>query len=298
MSSPQLVLEPTAAEGRDLFPSAIQARDMTASPEMRPVWRRRRSAQAEAMLNPARAPGWPSPMGFWLEDLADRSSTIPAGSHQIQILPPGTETTAGHEIAGTPRTGRIGRPVQTVRMKGMDGELVLTIGDQTAQVVASPATWNVLSEPVLLAICQYWRFQALDTEIDRLTVEAEGDLNHAAMAVPASLWDRKRLLAHARSVRALLLDLPHFEGPITDPLPYLSTERAVASYRLLVEKLHLDEWCEAIDDRAEAVEDAYASVTEKLNEFRNFAVGSTLEIAIIAILVVDLFVNLANYFVE
>ncbi len=151
---------------------------------------------------------------------------------------------------------------------------------------------------MLLAICQYWRFQALDREIDRLTIEAEGDLDHASMAVPASLWDRKRLLSHARAMRALMLDLPHFEGSITDARSYLSTERAVASYRMLAERLHLEEWCESIDDRAEAIEDAYGSVTEKLCEFRNFAVGSTLEIIIVVILVVDLIVNLCHFFIE
>ena len=173
---------------------------------------------------------------------------------------------------------------------------MLTLGPAAANVVASHATWDALSEPVLLAACVYWRLQELDGQLDRLTVEAENDLSHATMAVPASLWNRKRLLGRAREIRALMIDLPHFEGPLTDPYPYLSSDRSVQTFRALVEKLHLDEWGESIDDRAEAVEDTYASVTEKLNEFRNFAIGSILEVAIIVILLAEVLIHAHDAF--
>ena len=232
---------------------------------------------------------WLSPMGYRLGTLAE-GQYASVGARILHVLTP-EDDAIDPPIEVAPTLGRLGRPPQTIRLKGPDGELVLTIGRSAARIVASAATWGAMSEPVLLAACLYWRFQAIDAEIDRLTVEAEGDLSHAAMAVPSSLRNRKRLLGNARAVRAVMIDLPHFSGPLTDPYPYLSSERSVQTFRSLAEKLHVEEWGESIDDRVEAVEDTYASVTEKLNEFRNFAIGSALEIAIIVILLVDLVIR-------
>jgi hypothetical protein len=218
---------------------------------------------------------------------------------QLRVYNPGTEPPALATDA-TAAGGRE-RPPQTVRIKAggpAEGELVLTVASRWAQVGASEAAWTALAEPILLAVCQYWRFGVLDAQLDRLAEYAERDIGHAAMAVPASLWQRPRLLENAREVRALLLDLPHFEEPLTDPYPFCTSERSVQTYRQLAEKLHLEAWAEAIDHRVEAVEDVYAAVTEKLCEYRNFAWGATLEVTIIVILLADLLVNLLAVFSE
>ena len=159
-----------------------------------------------------------------------------SGRNEIRLVALGD---AAFDAAPSERspTGQLVRPLQTARLKGPDGELVLTIDGGLARVVASDATWEAMSEPVLLVVCLHWRFQAIDAEIDRLTAHAEGDIPHAvAMAIVASLRDRRRLLRHARDIRAVMIDLPHFAGPLTDPLPYLSTERAVGPFRSLAEE--------------------------------------------------------------
>lgn len=293
MNSPQLVLDPGTALKRPRNPTLIQAVDLTSTPAKRAMWRRWRSVPDGVAAEPttSQATGWPSPMGYWLAFMSSRDSATASGARVIHVCAPGEDAAVDLVPEATATPGRLGRPPQTIRLKGPDGELVLTIDSTAAKVVASAATWDAMSEPVLLAACMYWRFQAIDAEIDRLTIEAEGDLSHATMAVPASLWNRKRLLGHARAVRAVMIDLPHFEGPLTDPYPYLSGERAVQTFRSLAEKLHFEGWGESIDDRAEAVEDTYASVTEKLNEFRNFAVGSILEVTIIVILLAELVIR-------
>ena len=108
------------------------------------------------------------------------------------------------------------------------------------------------------------------------------------MPGPSTLRARRRLEATAREVRALLVDLPHFEGPLTDPLMYCSSERSAQTYATLAEKLRLEEWCELIDEKAEAVEDTYEALTEKLFEYKNFAAEALLEILIVAILLAEL----------
>jgi hypothetical protein len=273
-----------------VIPRVIEAVDLTGSPESRRLWRRRRGVAPAAA-----AAGRPSPMGFLLTERREPGGL--ASPWQVRLFVPGTEPAAPDALRSEPGT----RPAQTVRIKGAaasEGDLVLTIGPEGAQVVAPVATWNALAEPVMLAVCQYWRFRALDEQLDQLAERAEGDVGHAAMSVPRSLWQRRRLLHNAREVRTLLLDLPHFQEPLTDPYPFCTSERSVQTYRSLAEKLHLEEWAEAIDDRVEAVEDNYASVTEKLCEYRNFAWGATLEILIIVILLAELGMQIVNYLSE
>jgi hypothetical protein len=285
MNSAEVVLDPAPSATHANAPAIIRATDLIGARAERSAWRRGRSS-GDPRSSATVPSGWISPMGYRLAQVGEAGYLHP-GANEIHIVAPGDPAAdSGPAEKSTP--GRLGRPPQTVRLKGPDGELVLTIDGGRARVIASATTWEAMSEPVVLAVCLHWRLQAIDAEIDRLTVHAEGDIPHAAMSVVASLWNRKRLLRHARDVRAVMIDLPHFEGPLTDPLPYLSTERAAPTFRALAEKLHLEEWGEAIDDRAEAVEDIYASVTEKLNEFRNFAVGSTLEILIVVILLAEL----------
>jgi hypothetical protein len=266
------------------LPRPIQAIDLVGRPEHRALWR---SAGAATLP----APGLPgggqaSPLGYWLAGLPEGASPSP-GAPVISFRSP-TEPPAPPADSG-PGPGR--RPPLTVRVKPThtgDGDLILVLSPTSAQVHATPAAWQAVAEPVLLAICQYWRFAAVDAELDRLTALAHGDIGHAAMPGLSSLRDRRRLADVARDVRALLVDLPHFEGPLTDPLPYLSTERAGQTFETLAEKLHLEEWCELIDERAEAVEDTYEAVTEKLFEYKNFAAEALLEVLIVVILLAEL----------
>ena len=260
----------------------LQVLDLAGRPDQRSLWRFGGPAEAP----PADLPraGWASPLGFWLTPVEERSPRAPGG-RLIAFHPP-TSPPSPPPAQGVGR-----RPTLTARLKAThtgDGDLILVIGAGFAHVHATAAAWEAAAEPVLLAICLYWRFAEVDAELDRLTALAHGDLGHAAMPGAASLRGGRRLVETAREVRALLVDLPHFEGPLTDPLPYVSSERAAQAFETLAEKLRLEPWCELIDERAEAVEDTYEAVTEKLFEYRNFAVEAALEAVIIVILVAEL----------
>jgi len=269
----------------------IQAIDLTTRPEYRSLWRARNAASSGT----GSATGLPhgghaSPMGFWLAGGADPSAA-PADGLRITVRAPSDAPASAPEPSATQTFGTGSRPPQTVRLKAVnsgEGDLFLTVSPAAAQVVASEAAWRTHAESVLLAVCQYWRFCAVDVQIDRLTELAHGDIDPATMPGPAALRARQRLTENARAVRELLVDLPHFEGPLTDPLAFCTSERSAQVFESLVEKLQLEEWCEAIDERTEAIEDTYEAVTEKLFEYRNFAWEALLETIIVVILIAEL----------
>jgi hypothetical protein len=266
--------------------TTLQVIDLTVRPEHRGLWRSRPAAGGE----PAGLPsgGFASPLGFWLAPTPDLATT-PAGTRTIRFRSPAA--TEGTPPPPPAPPGWRGRPPRVVRVKPAhtgDGDLFLAIGPDSAQVTATPAAWQSMAEPVLLATCLYWRFAAMDAEVDRLTESAHDDLDHATMPGPSTLRDRRLLESRARDVRALMLDLPHFEGPLTDPAPYCSSERAAQAFETLAEKLGLEEWCELIDERTEAIEDAYEALSEKLFEYRNFAWEAILEVLIVILLLAEL----------
>jgi len=260
----------------------LHALDLTTNPAHRGLWR---GAGAPTPDAGARAAGLPaegaaSPLGFWL---TTEGEGVDPAAPRILFQAPGPVPLEG------PKRGR--RPPQTVKLRSPipgDGELTLTLGPDAAQIACTPGAWATLEEPVVLACCQYWRFLAIDAEIDRLTESAKLDLRHATMPGLRTLRDGGRLTVDAHAVRVLMLDLPYFEGTLTDPYPYCTTERAAVAFEALAEKLRLEEWCELIDERAEAIEDAYESASEKLFEFKNFAWEAALEIGIIVILLAEL----------
>jgi hypothetical protein len=306
----KLHIAPTTTDGdlAALFErKTVQAIDLWPDPAHRPLWKSERGGgDAAAGARPVRPPGagpcegYASPMGYWLTPPALPTPLSPGGL-TITFHAPGED--AGPVPAALGRSPHgphaCARPVQTVRVKSPsagDGDITLTIGPGGARVTATPAAWKALAEPVLLAACQYWRFAALDAEIARLTELAHGDLDHSNMPGPSTLRAHRRVVEAARDVRALMLDLPHFEGPLTDPFRYASSERSAQVFENLAEKLRLEEWCELIDERAEAIEDAYEALTEKLFEYKNFAWEAVLEGLIILILLGELALGLYEAF--
>ena len=233
-------------------------------------------------------------MGFWLT-VADEAALAPSDRYTIRFEEYNAPAPEPRPLpAGTSR-----RPEQTVRLKSphvSDGELILRIGPAGARIVTSEAAWKTLSEPVLLAIGLYWRFQAIEETLDRLTESARGDLGHATMPGLATLKEQDRLNDLARSIRALVVDLPHFQGPLTDAFPYCSTELSAQTFEALAEKLHFEEWSERIDERAEAVEDTYEVIGEKLLEFKNFMWEAILEVLIVVILLAEIVLTLYEMF--
>jgi hypothetical protein len=228
-------------------------------------------------------------MGFWLAEVADPADAPDGPTIELILGPPPASATTPDD--GFPAGGSRRRPAQTARLKApnnTDGDLLLILGPRGARIFASPGAWAALAEPVLLAACQYWRFLAVEAQLDRLTEQSRADLPHATMPGVDSLRRARRLAKRGEAVRALIVDLAHFEGPLTDPLPYCSSERAANAYRALAEKLRLEEYCELIDERTEVVEDTYEAATEKLFEYKNFAWEAVLEALIIVILLAEL----------
>jgi hypothetical protein len=237
-------------------------------------------------------------MGYWLGQASENEGA--GESLTFTVTAPGEAKHAARTDSPPLHPLRSAtRPTRTVKVKSPntgDGDLHLTVGPEGVHVAASEAAWKTLDEPVLLAVCQWWRFAAVDRELDRLTELAVRDLDHATLPSLASYRARNELGKTARLVRAILVDLPHFEGPLTDPYAYCSCERSAQVYESLAEKLGLQEWCELLDERAEAVEDIYGAVTEKLLEYKNFLGQAVLEIIIIVILLAELAVLLWETF--
>ena len=172
------------------FARTIAAIDMTGNSELRGLWFPGASIAADlAARSGLPAGGYPSPLGYWLvkhDGLVPPSST---GLHMV-VSAPGEEAP---ELAIRPgeshQAGRQFR-TQTVKIKrpGPDaGDLFVTIGPGTARVIARESAWEALAEPIILAVCQVWRFQSIEAEIERLTVSALEDLSHANVPGLASL---------------------------------------------------------------------------------------------------------------
>jgi hypothetical protein len=279
----------------------LRAVDLWPDPAYRPLWKGDRPFDDEG-APPAGLPadGSASRMGYWLSPHPGSTPQAP-GALTVTFTAHGEGAGPLPDALARSPHGRhaCARPVQTVRVKSPsagEGDVILAIGPGGARVTTTPAAWKTLSEPVMLAACQYWRFAALDAEIARLTELAHGDLDHSNMPGVGTLKAHRRVVRAARDARALMLDLPHFEGPLTDPFPYCSSERSAQVFENLAEKLRLEEWCELIDERAEAVEDAYEALTEKLFEYKNFAWEAVLETLIIVILLAELSLGLYEAF--
>lgn len=286
---PHLAARPVG-DASELFErKCIQVTDLTGDPSYRGLWRADRAGPDPVAGGPTEH-GFASPMGYWLSSPVLPTAN-PANGPVITFATVGEDLGASTAHLGRPLVGGSRRPLQTVRVKSPnsgEGDVTITVGPGGASVTATTAAWKTLAEPVLLALCQYRRFAAIDAEIARLTALAHGDLDHSNMPGVATLRNRRRLVQSARDVRALLLDLPHFEGPLTDSFPYCSTERSAQIFESLAEKLRLEPWSELIDERAEAIEDAYEALSEKLFEYKNFAWEAALETLIIVILVAEL----------
>ena len=296
---PHLAARPVGESSELSDRKCIQVHDLTADPASRGLWRSAHGAAETPSARPTES-GLASPMGYWLS-----APAVPLPLGDSAIGPVITFTAIGEDAGpatldlARPPIGGARRPLQSVRVKSPiagEGDVLLNVGPGGATISSTSAAWKTLAEPILLALCQYWRFAAIDAELARLTELAHGDLDHSNMPGVATLRNHRRLVQNARDARVLLLDLPHFQGPLTDPFPYCSSERSAHIFESLAEKLRLEEWSELIDERAEVVEDAYEALTEKLFEYKNFAWEAVLETLIIVILVAELGITIYEAF--
>jgi uncharacterized Rmd1/YagE family protein len=105
-----------------------------------------------------------------------------------------------------------------------------------------------------------------------------------------SLIRRRRsreLHSHRRKLEALILDLPDFEVLLTNPRAGLAPGRPIRLYRALARQLSLDRRRRAIDERIEVIEAVLDSLADSLNHLQALAFQIALELAIVALLLLD-----------
>ena len=92
--------------------------------------------------------------------------------------------------------------------------------------------------------------------------------------------------------RAAILDLTHFQTPLTDPFAYFDSRRSARVFRLLTDRFGLDDWSDSIDHRAEVVEATFETITEKLYHLRSHAHDVVLEVIIVLVLLIDILMRI------
>jgi hypothetical protein len=288
---------------RTPFVRTITAIEITGRPELRCLWIPGHDVPADCARRAGLAAGGQaSPLGYWLFEEGTEPAPSASGGLQLVVTAPGA---AVPQRAARPRPAPAGPAArrlrtQTVKFKARSadqGELVLTIGPGSAHVEATESTWEALAAPVTLAVCQVWRFQTIDADLDRLTRDAFENLPYANAPGLASLAESRRLADLGMRVRATIVDLIYFEKPLTDPFAYFDARRSARFYRRLADRFALDDWCESIDHRAEVVEATFETITEKLYHLKSHAQDVVLAVVIVVILTIDIAMHIWELFV-
>jgi hypothetical protein len=273
----------------------ITAVDITGNPELRGLWIPGYEVYADRVVRAGLAPaGVASPLGYWLV-AHEGNVSAPADGMRLVRTAPGEEL--AESTPASPAEGQAGRRfrTQTIRIKARgpeQGEVVLTVGPGSAHVSATESAWTALAEPIILVVCQIWRFQAIDADLDRLTRDALENLDYANAPGLGSLPQSRRLTDLGWKTRAAIVDLTYFQKPLTDPSAYFDARRSARTYRLLADRFGLDEWCESIDHRAEVVEGTFETITEKLYHLKSHVHDVVLEVVIVVILLFDVLMRI------
>jgi hypothetical protein len=166
--------------------------------------------------------------------------------------------------------------------------LSLEIDSNIARIGVDAATWEKFGEAVLFAVAQYWRFAAINRALDELTDWAHDDLERSIGFIRLLGRPRAHALgARRRTLQRLILDLPGYEGALTNPRGYLASKRAVVLYRRLCVRLGLNHQRREIDERIEVVESIFDSLMEAFYHSQSLAFQIVLELAIVALLLLD-----------
>jgi hypothetical protein len=173
--------------------------------------------------------------------------------------------------------------------------LTLEINHERANIRVDRETWESVSEPVLLVVAQFWRFGAIDRKLDELSEWARQDLATTGGLRSVIRPQRARALrARCRTLQELILDLPDFEAALTNPRGCLAAGSAARLYRALAARLGLGRWRDEIDERIEVVEGIFESLAESLNHHQSLAFQIALELIIVAVLLLDAGLFLAD----
>jgi hypothetical protein len=165
--------------------------------------------------------------------------------------------------------------------------LVLDVDDLTARVEVDSEDWPGLAPVVLAAVAEFWRFRAIERRLGELEDWARADLGDTRLRTLMRPRRARALRAHHRALQALLLDLPVFEGALTDPATVVSPGRPARLFRLLAARLGLPRWRRLIDERVEVIEAVLDSLSQSLDHLQSLVWLVGLEVVIVAVLLVD-----------
>jgi hypothetical protein len=281
----------------------LYALDLTRTPEAGSLWRRRGRSigGGEPAIEPTTwFPGVPragfaSRLGFWFANAESWATTLPSLRVEFADHPQLSRTHPRREGRSRNRAtnGRAVRaqqraPVGRSRSEAFALPVDLEVNSKLARVGVDAATWPSASDAVLLVITQFWRFQEIDRTLDELSDWARQDLERVTSF--RGMIGRRRareLRARRRLLQELILDLPDFEGALTNPRGYLPAGRPVRLYHTLVSRLGLDRWRREIDERVEVVEATFDSLAESLDHHQALAFQIVLELVIVAVLLLD-----------
>ena len=230
------------------------------------------------------AGGSANPMGFWIAPVSSVSEAAdPALT--ISVYDKGSKPEAAPPHVWN--TANVVRAPQSTSIKAAgvrDGEITIHISPAGVIVLANPAAWEACSEVIRLTVSQYWRF----LELER-TFEAYGPIvrhihSLASKSTVKSWVQQKDLLKLDLEIRNRIQDIPLFDGLLSDPYRYLSSEREVELYWELFEELSLEGWCERIDENVEITAQTVEVVLDKLFHYKLFALSMAVEICIVGLI--------------
>jgi hypothetical protein len=228
-----------------------------------------------------------TPMGYWFVEAAEPTM---GSAHLVTVLKP-EEPIARASIpdvsraARPQRSGHLGSQNHQGKPLISEAGLTLEILPDSALVVISERDWLELAGVVLTTVAQSWRFFAIEARLDIIEHWSRQNLvNRSTIGHLLARRRRRAFRAKERELQRLILNLPRFEGPLTDPTGSFAAAAPTRLYRRLNRALGLDSWRNHIDERVEVLEAAFATAAERQSSRDHIL----LEILIIAAILCDL----------
>jgi hypothetical protein len=283
----------------------LYARDLSDLPEAANLWRPRQASASRAVDAdvPLLLPrdGFASPIGFWFAPA--ESWTEGAASLRVEVVKIDEFDRGGDQAGSGVRPAMDGLEKQYAHIELRAGRghkvdvpsfapstLSLEIDACSARICVASAAWPSVAPAVLVTVAQFWRLLAIERKLGDLTDWAHGELQQTrSVRAFLSRWRRLgEVRTRRQDLQSLILDLPVFEGPLTDPRGYLPTGRSLRIYRSLSARLGLARRRRLIDERVECVEAVFDSLAESADHFQALFVQLVLELMIVAALIVDI----------
>jgi hypothetical protein len=275
----------------------LVAVDLTESDEHGRLWRTLRTATG---FPPDIGPGLPAcglatAAGHWFSETDERPE---ADALCVEVSPPGPpEARPRGRISAPPipldhrqfprifLSPKLSRRLSPLLADG----LTLEIGRNRARVGVDPSAWTSVAAPTLLTISVCWRLLQIVRVLDE-----QADWIRGAGRLPSGPWSlldprrRRELDDHLGTLRRLVIDLPCFEGPLIDPGGYFPSRRSARLFRVLMNRLELDDWRSLIDDRIEILEGTLGAMLEDRRHGMALTCEVVLEVLILIALATDI----------